>query len=54
MIDGDDCGAIGGRYEWQGKPKYSEKIRKTNLNLLYFENEVQYLPSEDVTRHVNG
>jgi hypothetical protein len=25
MIDGDDCGAISGINEWQGKPKYSEK-----------------------------
>jgi hypothetical protein len=25
MIDGDDCGAINGIIEWQGKPKYSEK-----------------------------
>jgi hypothetical protein len=25
MIDGDDCGAIGGMNEWQGKSKYSEK-----------------------------
>jgi hypothetical protein len=24
MIDGDDCGAVGGMNEWQGKPKYSE------------------------------
>jgi hypothetical protein len=24
MVDGDDCGAIGGMNEWQGKPKYSE------------------------------
>jgi hypothetical protein len=24
MIDGDDCGAISGMNEWQGKPKYSE------------------------------
>jgi hypothetical protein len=24
MIDGDDCGAIKGMNEWQGKPKYSE------------------------------
>jgi hypothetical protein len=24
-IDGDDCGAISGMNEWQGKPKYSEK-----------------------------
>jgi hypothetical protein len=23
--DDDDCGAISGMYEWQGKPKYSEK-----------------------------
>jgi hypothetical protein len=22
MIDGDDCGAISGMNEWQGKPKY--------------------------------
>jgi hypothetical protein len=26
MIDGDDCGTINGMNEWQGKPKYSEKI----------------------------
>jgi hypothetical protein len=26
MIDGEDCGTIGERYEWQGKLKYSEKI----------------------------
>jgi hypothetical protein len=25
MIDGDDCGAIGGMNEWQGKPKYWEE-----------------------------
>jgi hypothetical protein len=25
MIDDDDCGAIGGMDEWQGKPKCSEK-----------------------------
>jgi hypothetical protein len=25
MIDGDDCGAISGMNEWQGKPKYSEE-----------------------------
>jgi hypothetical protein len=25
MIDGDDCGAVGGLDEWQGKPKYSEE-----------------------------
>jgi hypothetical protein len=25
MIDGDDCGAVSGMNEWQGKPKYSEK-----------------------------
>jgi hypothetical protein len=25
MIDGDDFGAIIGKNEWQGKPKYSEK-----------------------------
>jgi hypothetical protein len=25
MIDVDDCGAIGGINEWQGKPKYSEE-----------------------------
>jgi hypothetical protein len=25
MIDGDDCGAVGGMNEWQGKPKYWEK-----------------------------
>jgi hypothetical protein len=25
LIDGDDCGAIGGVNEWQGKPKYSEE-----------------------------
>jgi hypothetical protein len=24
MIDGDDCGAISGMNEWQGKPKYLE------------------------------
>jgi hypothetical protein len=23
MVDGDDCGAISGMNEWQGKPKYS-------------------------------
>jgi hypothetical protein len=23
MIDGDDCGAVGGMNGWQGKPKYS-------------------------------
>jgi hypothetical protein len=26
MIDGDDCEANTGKNEWQGKPKYSEKI----------------------------
>jgi hypothetical protein len=25
MIDDDDCGAISGMNEWQGKPKYSEE-----------------------------
>jgi hypothetical protein len=25
MIDGDDCGAVNGLNEWQGKPKYPEK-----------------------------
>jgi hypothetical protein len=25
MIEGEDCGAISGINEWQGKPKYSEK-----------------------------
>jgi hypothetical protein len=25
MIDGDDCGAISGMNEWQGKQKYSEE-----------------------------
>jgi hypothetical protein len=25
MIDGDDCGAISGTNEWQGKPEYSEE-----------------------------
>jgi hypothetical protein len=25
MIDGDDCGAISGMNEWQGKLKYLEK-----------------------------
>jgi hypothetical protein len=25
MIDGDDCGAVGGINEWQGKQQYSEK-----------------------------
>jgi hypothetical protein len=25
MIDGDDCGAISGMNDWQGKPKYSEE-----------------------------
>jgi hypothetical protein len=25
MIDGDDCGAVGGMNEWQEKPKYSQK-----------------------------
>jgi hypothetical protein len=25
MMDGDDCGAISGMNEWQGKPKYPEK-----------------------------
>jgi hypothetical protein len=25
MIDDDDCGAVGGMNEWQGKLKYSEK-----------------------------
>jgi hypothetical protein len=25
VIDGDDCGAISGRKEWQVKPKYTEK-----------------------------
>jgi hypothetical protein len=25
MIDGDDCGAVGGMNEWQGKPKYWEE-----------------------------
>jgi hypothetical protein len=25
MIDGDDCGAISGMYEWQGEPKFSEE-----------------------------
>jgi hypothetical protein len=25
MIDGDDCGAISGMNEWQGKPKYWEE-----------------------------
>jgi hypothetical protein len=26
MRDGDDCGAVSGMNEWQGKPKYSVKI----------------------------
>jgi hypothetical protein len=26
MIDAKDCGAISGIKEWQGKPKYLEKI----------------------------
>jgi hypothetical protein len=26
MTHGDDCGAISGRNEWQGKLKYFEKI----------------------------
>jgi hypothetical protein len=25
MVDGDDCRAIGGMNEWQGKPQYLEK-----------------------------
>jgi hypothetical protein len=25
VIDGDDCGAIGGMNGWQGKPKYWEE-----------------------------
>jgi hypothetical protein len=25
MIDGDDCGAVGGMDEWQGKPEYWEE-----------------------------
>jgi hypothetical protein len=25
MIDGDECGAVNGMNEWQGKPKYLEK-----------------------------
>jgi hypothetical protein len=25
MINDDDCGAISGMNEWQGKPKYSEE-----------------------------
>jgi hypothetical protein len=25
MIDGDDCGAVGGMNDWQGKPEYWEK-----------------------------
>jgi hypothetical protein len=25
MLEGDDCGAISGMNEWQGKQKYSEK-----------------------------
>jgi hypothetical protein len=25
MIDGYDCGAIGGMYDWQGKLKYSQQ-----------------------------
>jgi hypothetical protein len=25
VIDGDDCGAVGGMDEWQGKPKYWEE-----------------------------
>jgi hypothetical protein len=25
MIHGDDCGAVSGMDEWQGKPKYSEE-----------------------------
>jgi hypothetical protein len=25
MIDGDECGAISGINEWQGKPKFLEK-----------------------------
>jgi hypothetical protein len=25
MIDDDDCGAVGGMNEWQGKPKYWEE-----------------------------
>jgi hypothetical protein len=31
MIDGDDCGAISGKNEWQGKPKYSEKTYASDL-----------------------
>jgi hypothetical protein len=27
MIDGDDCGAISGINEWEGKLKYLEKTR---------------------------
>jgi hypothetical protein len=30
MIDGDDCGAVGGVNEWQGKPKYSEETRPSS------------------------
>jgi hypothetical protein len=25
MIDGDDCGAVGGMNDWQGKRKFSER-----------------------------
>jgi hypothetical protein len=24
-LDGDDCGAVGGMNEWQGKPRYWEE-----------------------------
>jgi hypothetical protein len=31
MIDGDDCGAISGMNEWQGKPKHSKKPAPVQL-----------------------
>jgi hypothetical protein len=36
MIDGDDCGAIGGMNEWQGKPEYwKETCSSTALFTTY-------------------
>jgi hypothetical protein len=32
MIDGDDCKAITGMNEWQGKPKYSEECPSAALS----------------------